>query len=773
MAEGSLLGSTFGHIRVVDLLGRGGMGEVYVGYDETLQRRVALKTIHARQRLTPSAKARFLREARILSALAHPNICQIHDFLETPVGELLVLELIRGETLEASIRRGIHPERAFEIADRICDVLAVAHAHGVVHRDLKVDNVMITDEGLVKVLDFGIARALPRDDGTLVLGDDESPRPAPPELPVGDSATEIDAVVGTPRTMSPEQARGEALTVASDLYSLGLVLQELFTGRPPHPAGLDGRALIARAIRGESLPVEGVDRDLAALVASLKALDPGARPTARQVQERLRWVRGKPRRRLRRLAAAAAALALLAAGAKYTLDLRRERNAALEAERRAEASAEAERQISEFLVGLFEVSDPGRTRGETVTAREILDRGAERIEVELTEQPLTHARLMHTMGTVYWKLGLYEPAARLVERAIERRERYLGTDHPEVAQSLNRVGNIYFNQGRYAEAEAVLRRGLDIAERKLGPDHPDVAATLNTLGIVCAQQGRLDEAEPFFRRALEIRERALGADHPEVAQGVNNLAALYWFQGEYGKAEPLYRRSLETRERTLGPDHPDVAQSLNNLGILYSVQRRFPEAQELFERALSIDEKVLGPEHPQLATTLYNLGHLHRDQRRWAKAEPFLRRALAIQEKALEPGHPAVGNSLARLGEARLAQSDRREGTSLLERAIGVLETALGADSAELADPLSALARHYRDAGEPTRADAHFARALAIRERHARPGDAELGALAADYAALLRSTGRTREAGALEARLAASATPAPGAPTLRTAKGPG
>jgi serine/threonine protein kinase len=317
-------GDRIGHVRVDGPLAEGGMGAVYAGFDEKLQRPVALKAIRG-DRLDAAARARLLTEARLLSQLDHPNVCRIHGYLESGGEEdFLVLELIRGRTLRAVLRQGLAPGERLAVAEGVARALEATHEKGIVHRDLKPANVMCTEDGQVKVLDFGLARPDGRLDGRFDEIDESDEEAAP---------------VGTPSSMSPEQARGEPATAASDACALGLLLQELFTGRPAFEPGLPEPLLLVKAADGDTLPVRGIDPDLAALIRGLKAQVPEARPTAAAAAERLAWIRGKPRRRRLRLLTAAVTLAFVLGGVKYTLDLQEARNAAEQEAARAAAAA--------------------------------------------------------------------------------------------------------------------------------------------------------------------------------------------------------------------------------------------------------------------------------------------------------------------------------------------------------------------------------------------------------------------------------------------------
>ena len=762
----SLLGTRIGHLRFVDVIGKGGMGEVYVGWDERLERKVALKSIRAEHRLDAESRARFLREARVLSQLAHPGICQIFDYVQGDEADVLVLELVQGRKLSVALQEGLDARRKLSLAADLAEALVAAHGKGVVHRDLKPDNVMVTDEGRAKVLDFGLSRSLAADEtadlGVEGTADARGPAaatagPEPDGRDGGASLfqTRLGSVVGTLGYMSPEQAQGEAATAASDVYTLGLVFQELFSGERAFDRGGALADRLERARRADSCPARGFDPDLVDLVNRMKSPAPAARPSAVDVAQRLAWVREKPRRRARRTLVVAAMAILAAFGVAMTVQTvratRAERRAAEEA-RRASREAEASRQVSEFLVGLFRVSLPDQARGNTITAREILDQGAAKIEGDLADQPEIQARLLFTVGSVYWRLALYEQAEPLLKKALGIREKTLGPDHPDVAEVLHVLATVDLEAGRRAEAEALFRRCLAIREEALGPGHPDLASTLNNLGSFYSSEGRFAQAEPLFARALAIREKALGPDHPDVASSLNNLAGVFHDQQRYAEAEPLFVRTLAAKEKALGPDHPSLMSTLFNFARLRIAQGRHAEAEPLFRRSLAIAEKTFGPDHVAVGRVLGGLADLYVAQGRYDEAEPLLTRCLASREKAVGPDHPDVADDLRTIGELRAAQGRYGEAEPLVRRALAIAEKSLGAESPRTAVHVRSLAalRHGQD--RHAEAERLYDRAAAILEK---AGGQDLHQVLAERARELRELGRAAEAAGLEARIEA------------------
>lgn len=735
--QARFVGKTIGHIQIVNFIDKGGMGDVYEGLDTKLDRKVAVKVIGSKARRDPKSKARFLREARALSQLEHPNINQIYEYIEEKDSDFLVLEYIEGKSLKQNIKAGMEKSQKMKIAAQIAEVLKAAHEKGIVHRDLKPSNVMLTKEGGIKVLDFGLARFIePR----LRRLRKQRKEAQPPSLsfeniPVGEpehtltfrgettesvvekseSPEDVDFetlggnIMGTPLYMSPEQARGEPVGPEGDMYSFGLLIQEMFMEQPLYDVTNGSLTLIQKAARGESRPVSGLSSDFESLINRLKSMSPAARPTAVETVERLAQIREKPKKRLRRLAAAAIISTFVLFAIKYAIDLDRERTQAIQA--RDEAT-----NVVEFLVGLFEVSDPGEARGNTITARELLEKGANEIEQGLEKQPLIRARMMETIGTVYRKLGLYKDSAPLLERAREINEALLDADSPRLAESLLSVALLYDDQGKYEDAEKLVRRSLDIRSKTLNADHPDYAESLLELGWLNYKKGNFPEAESCFQKTFEIREKAYGPNHPDVAESLEALGQMHYIQRRFKDAEPYLERAIKIREFAQGTDHPDLASSLSNLANIIYYQGRYEEAKELYERSLAIRKKALGSIHPDVANTLDNIGILFHAQGKLDEAIAYYEQALEVRKQSLGENHPDVAYSYDAIARVYHYQGQYQKAVLFFQKSLETYEKTLGPDHAQLPNTIHSLAQVYQMVGNEAESEILHKRGLKIRE---------------------------------------------------------
>ena len=278
-------------------------------------------------------------------------------------------------------------------------------------------------------------------------------------------------------------------------------------------------------------------------------------------------------------------------------------------------------QVSDFLVGLFKVSDPSEARGTTLTAREILAKGVQQLD-NLQDQPAVQARLQATIGLVETELGLYKDAQPLLETALQTQRRVVGQDHPDTLASANALANLYWFQGKYPEAEPLYRDIVERRTRVLGTDHPDTLRANYDLASLYVMQKRWEEFDRLSRDTLATQRRVLGDNHPDTLNSLGNMESSYFAQGRYEEALPLAVEVLESKRRDLGEDHPRTLTGLHNLAAIYNALGRYGEAEPLFLKVVDARRRVLGGEHPRTARTLYLLASMYMKQQRYAEAEP-------------------------------------------------------------------------------------------------------------------------------------------------------
>jgi len=741
--------------RILEKIGEGGMGSIYLAEQKKpIRRRVALKVIKLGMD-TEEVIARFETERQSLAMMNHVNIARVFAAGTTEDGRpYFAMEHVPGVRITDYCDRNVLGTRErLELFIMVCKGVHHAHQKGVIHRDLKPSNVlvMIQDELPVpKIIDFGVAKALSS------------------HLTDNTAYTHQGRLIGTPAFMSPEQAEMTGLNVdiTTDIYSLGVLLYELLVGELPLEPGQlleDGIEGMQRLIREKtpSRPSTRVSemgekaatiamhrRNLPAVLRhqlrgdldwiTMKALEKDQTRRYQSASEFADDVRrhlsnepvsaGPPtatyrlgkfikRNKVGVTAASLVVLALIAGLAGTTVGFVR----AKQAEDKARQEAAATARVTDFLVGLFEVSDPGESRGNTITAREILDEGARNISVELAGQPLLKARLMDIMGGVYQSLGLYGQAKPLYEGALTFRLELLGEEHELVAASLNNLGSLLQNMGDYASARPLNEQAIEIWERTLGPNDPTVTIGLQNLASGLKDIGDYKTARSLYERSLAIREDAFGPNSLDVSQTLNGLANLFSLTGDYDGARPLYERAISIKEQHLGRDHPDLAMNLGNLANVLLYTGDHAGAEQMYRRTLSIQELTLGSDHPGVAATMNNLAESLAETGDYEKARPLFERALKIWEEKLGQSHPYVAHVNHNLAKVATALGEYERAEQLFLRAQQIWETALGSDHPNIAENLKHHAVLLRRTGHVKRAVELEARADTIRARQAHP----------------------------------------------------
>ncbi|MCP4245672.1 MAG: tetratricopeptide repeat protein [bacterium] len=731
-----------GRYRICGLLGEGGMGVVYKAEQENPRRTVALKVIRPAV-VSKQMLRRFEHEAQLLGRLQHSGIAQIFEAgtAETGQGQqpFFAMELVQGQPLTDYVEaNNLATRRRLELLIKVCYAVQHAHSKGIIHRDLKPGNILVTEDGQPKILDFGVARATDSDLQTTTL------------------RTEMGQLMGTIPYMSPEQVAGNAaeLDIRSDVYALGVVAYELLAETLPFD--LAGRTL-PEAVRiighDDPMPLSTANKvfsgDLDTILAkalekdktrryqsaSDLAADIGrhlhdepivARPASAMYQLRKLVARHKVPFALIALLFVSVtvfgiSMAILYADSQENLRraLDAEANAATEAGR-ARREADTAKQTSDFLVSLFEGPDPDQALGEKVTAREILDRGADRIAEELDDSPVIQAALMHTIGNVYYKLGAGDSSRRareLLEAALETRRRELGSQHLDVAATLIPLANLVEADA----AESMRNEALQIRQSQLGPDDQLIAEALNDVGVSRFHAGDIAAAEDYFRQALDMRRRVHGDEHVETALTLSNLAFVAQAKGDLATAESLFRESLAMFRKLWGDNHEEVAARIANLAVfVFQHLGDRAEAQKLAREALAIRRRLCEGDHGRLANSLNDLGYLLMEAGTYEEAEVLHREALAMRRRLFGDEHASVAISLNYLALVRRALEDHVEAERYYREALEVCHTT---DNAVLlVDTLNNLVSLLQEVNRLDEAEPLLRESLEIR-RESMPDD--------------------------------------------------
>jgi eukaryotic-like serine/threonine-protein kinase len=705
---GTRVGARVGAYRIVSELGRGGMGTVYVAVREDVGMRVALKLVRG-DLAAPEHRERLLLERRVLARLDHPNIARLLDVGVTEEGTpYFAMELVEGELLDSycDSRRLTVVER-LALFTQVCAAVQYAHQNLVIHRDLKPSNIMVDRSGSVKLLDFGIAKLLDESDpGTVAL-------------------TGTGMRMLTPQYAAPEQVRGEAVTTATDVYALGVVLYELLTGRRPYASTAVSRSEIERqvletvparpsslALRTGEVPRSEAEQppataeeisaargttpaglrralrgDLDTLI--LKALEKEPRRRFASVQQLLeeieRFRRGEPltvrpatftytaRKFVRRHRAGVATtvlILLLLASVGIAVGLERR------AELRARMAMQEAEQAADFLGQLFGTTDPRRAQGSLISTPALLEWGERQIGV-LDRQPQAQAQVLSRIAEAYIGLGLYQRAAPQFERALELRYALHGGDHPDLAESLWWLGVLRTDQGEFEHATQLLQESLAMRRRIFGSDHPHVVEGIAGMGFVLVARGELTEAEAVFREAMATGSRAGAMPRLSIPDPANGVVLSLVEQGRFAEAAAHGRVALSNVRSVHGEAHPFHMIALANLGRALHGAGELAEADLLLREAVENTHRIQGEAHPRLAVYLGWYASLLQQKGQVREAESLARQALDIQRRAHPAGHYMTAQTLTTLGQI-LVDSDRAaEAEPLLREAVSVGERGL------------------------------------------------------------------------------------------------
>jgi len=773
--ESDLTGALIGGYRLVRLIATGGMGEVYEAAREgaPFQQRVALKLL--RQGLAgPDASLRFQQERQILARLVHPLIVPLLDGGLTAEGRpYLVLQYVDGEPVTTYCeKRDSGLKERLHLVREIARAVEYAHRNLVVHRDVKPSNVLVTPDGEVRLLDFGVAKLL---EGAAL----EEATPV----------TRAETRILTPEYAAPEQLRCGPVTIATDVYGLGVVLYELLTGRRPYASGAEGRGALERRILEEApAPASVAARgqkgerwskrlrgDADKIVSKAMAKEPDQRyaSAGEFAADIERFLAGEPilaRKpslayqlgkfvRRNRLASAVAGVSLLLllslTGAIWYQAGRvaRQRDLARSEQQRAD-------RVVALLVDLFSSANPEHLPGgNDVTVGEFLSRAESTIAQQRSVDAAVQARLRHTIGKVFLARSQY-PQARvhleaalalfrqrngegdaavaavlhdlaklkaesrtnadavpLLRQSLQLHRRLYGDSHPSVAQCMQDLGKALADR----EEKRMLLEGALSMRRKLfeGP-HIDVADSLNALGTFHFEEGKTVEAESAFQEALRILRQVAPTGHPSSLSAMNNLSATLLALGRYRESEPIERALLDEKRRVIGTESVPVAITWGNLGTVLAHLGRHSEAEEAFRTAHTLFMKLLGGQHTHVANAARNLARIRLLRGDNAGAAQWFGEAVEVHQRVNGTG---VNYWFLR-GQAAVATGRTgRRADSIRELRLALEKMAsLNAPPSRTAEARTALGFALLQSGKPVESEALFRESLELR-RNGMPAD--------------------------------------------------
>ncbi|MEZ4588905.1 MAG: tetratricopeptide repeat protein [Gemmatimonadales bacterium] len=805
-AAAELIGTTpaaprqVGPYRLDRLLGEGGSAVVYLATRPDLDHQVAIKILRDAW-LSPARRERFLLEQRTLAHLDHPAIARFHDADSFPDGTpWLAMEYVAGAPItEYVARRGLSATDTLRLVRRAAEAIQHAHQRAVIHRDLKPSNVLVTEDGAVKVVDFGIAKHL-----------EATADPDPTRTGLG---------MMTPAYAAPEQLSRAGVGTYSDVYALGVVTWELLAGVPPYEArGLSAEQLL-RLVQAGPPPVSsrlkspvgrGIAADLDVLLATATHPDPTRRyrDMTGLIEDIDHLLAGEPlsarpdsmryrvgkfvRRHAAPVVAATLTLAVVVAlVAFYTIRLQESRDTAL-----AEA-ARAER-VQRFTQSLFEGGDPTVAPADSLRVLTLVDRGLQ--EVISLGDARARSDLLLTLGTIYQKLGRLDRADSLIEASLTERRSRLGATAPEVSDALLAQGLLRMDQARLDDAERLVREAIAIdstsrpsqhvahavARTALGRvqeakgDYPASIATLgqalrlhaardsgsadywSTAALLANSHfyaGDYDVADSINRLVLAVDRERRGSGHPAVAEDLVNLGATEFERGRYKEAERYYREALTINRAWYGADHHVVAAGLTMLGRALIRDLRWEEGAGSLEEALRVRERVFGLAHPNVASTVNELGTVALRRERFDEAERYYRRALEIYRKTYPGKHYLIGIALSNLGSVRMGQRDDAGAEAFLREALATFLATLDASHSNVGIARTKLGRALLRQGRYQDAIDECLAGYEILSKQASPALNFIGNARADLAAAYTALGRPADAARY--RDSTTATPAP------------
>jgi serine/threonine protein kinase len=795
-------GETIGQYRIVRQIGEGGMGVVYEAEQSTPRRLVALKVIRAGKYASERHRRLFQREAEALARLRHPGIATIYESgITADAQPFFAMEFVAGETLDrvlAKDRHNTHLVKAdarprIELFLAICDALTYAHQNGVIHRDIKPTNIVVqrsTDSTVsgstllkprVKVLDFGLAR--------ITTGTDSD-----------ETLTEAGVVQGSLPYMSPEQVRGDnaKIDIRTDIYSLGVLLYELFTGRHPYfdktPSLVEGAEIICKTPPKRFREIRPkYDEDLETIVFKALEKEPERRysSVAALANDLERYLLDQPviarppstvyqvRKLIQRNRAAFAgllgALALLITFSISTWVQSKE----IAAERdRANKEANTAKKVSDFLVDLFRYANPADANG-VLTARDLLRTGQERVQRELKDQPELRARMLDNIGTAYSVIGPASEAVKVLEESLAVRDKAFGAGSENSAETWNALATTYYNLGEMQKSIDAAAKALEVRQKKTPNDLRSIAEAFEALALSESSHGQFDKAIAHIQEAIaldkKIAEQSISNPNPDEddwfrsqmrpAAHLQTLGRIYRRKGEFAAAVPYLREALERQKKLRDEDlarqaerirkdnlnqqprpRVEVAGPLNELGIALNLSGQPQEGVEVLRQCREEAARTFGADHPNIAIITGNIASALNQMNRYAEAETEARSKLQLALTKIEPGHPTRTDVLMTLGDSLSGQGKLAEARPFFVQAVEELEKKFGPEDNRVAVAKMRLALQDVKAGKAKLAVPVIDRSLETLKKNGREGSWDYGLTLRAQGDASAALGKWREA---------------------------
>ncbi|HEV8613771.1 MAG TPA: serine/threonine-protein kinase [Gemmatimonadales bacterium] len=720
-ADAGPQGEQFGPYRLRQLLGEGGMGIVYLAAREDLGSVAAIKLLRDAW-LSPERRERFAAEQRTLAQLNHPAIARLYDADTLRDGTpWFAMEYVEGAPLTAyCAERGCGVAERLRLFRAVCEAVQHAHQHLVVHRDLKPTNILVTADGGIKLLDFGIAKQL--------------------ESVAAQDQTRTGLRLMTPAYAAPEQITGSRVGVHTDVYALGVVLYELLTERlpfelsnrtpgeveaiilgqePARPSVAARDSPLARSVSRANwadldvLCLTAMHKEPARRYATVEALIRDvdhylaghpleARPDA--LSYRLgKFVR---RNRTRVLASALTLAAVIGLVIFYTVRLTGARNAAL-------AEAARTQRVLRFTLNLFEGGDKEVGPADSLRVVTLVDRGLQQAQ-SLGADPSVQAELYETLGGIYQKLGNLTRADSLLGASLATRRRLFGAGSPEVTGSLVSLGLLRVDQAQLGEADRLIREALAAAQGSLPAGHPALARATFALGSVLQAQGQYDPAITTGEEASRLYATPDAAPTAELAAALSQLADAHFYAGHYASSDSVNASALAMYRQLYGERHPLVAGILINLGASQFQRGKYAEAERFDRQGLERIEAFYGKQHHETAYALTMLGRALVAEEQFDQGVPVLERALAIRERVYGPFHPSVASTINELGNTALKRGNLDEAEARFSRMLEIYRKVYGEKHQLFGIALSNLATVYIERKQYARAEQLYRRVIGI-----------------------------------------------------------